>query len=297
MKKEKYIFALGMFDGVHLGHQALLDACRELAAQRGAAAGVITFSVHPESLVTGNAPRLINTLEDRCDLLRQQGMETVVTLAFDEALRTLPWQDFIALLMDSYHAAGFVCGSDFRFGYRGEGTAQLLQESCESAGIPCRIVEQVEKEGIRVSSTYIRTLLEQGRMERATEFLGHPHILSGEVLHGRQLGRTIGIPTANLHIPQGVIVPKFGVYACKARLEDGQTYLAVTNVGNRPTVDGKTVTVEAWLPEFQGDLYGKKLTLEFYSFLRPEQKFPDLDALRSEIQKNRLQAGKFFEKQ
>ena len=295
--KDKHIFALGMFDGVHLGHQALLSACRDLAAQRGATPGVITFSVHPESLVTGNAPRLINTLEDRCTLLRQQGMENIVTFAFDEALRALPWQAFVAMLRDTYHAVGFVCGSDFRFGYRGEGTAQLLQESCEKAGIPCRIVEQVEKEGIRVSSTYIRGLLEQGDMARATAFLGHPHILSGEVQHGRQLGRTIGIPTANLHIPQGVIVPKFGVYACKARLANGETYLAVTNVGNRPTVGGQTVTVEAWLPEFAGDLYGETLTLEFYSFLRPEQKFPDLDALRSEIHKNRLQAGKFFEKQ
>lgn len=297
MKKDKNIYALGMFDGVHLGHQALLSACRELALERGATPGVITFSVHPESLVTGNAPHLINALEDRCDLLRQQGMEAVVTLAFDEALRNMPWQDFVAMLRDTYHAAGFVCGSDFRFGYRGEGTAALLQESCESAGIPCRIVEQVEKKGIRVSSTYIRGLLEQGDMEGAADFLGHPHILSGKVQHGRQLGRTIGIPTANLHIPQGVIVPRFGVYACKARLANGESRLAVTNVGNRPTVDGQTVTVEAWLPEFSGDLYGENLTLEFYSFLRPEQKFPDLDALRSEIQKNRLQAGEFFEKQ
>lgn len=295
--KDKHIFALGMFDGVHLGHQALLSASRELAAKMGAKPGVITFSVHPESLVTGNAPRLINTLEDRCSLLRQQGMEKIVTFSFDERLRSMPWQAFVAMLRDTYHAAGFVCGSDFRFGYRGEGTAALLQESCQQAGVPCRIVEQVEKDGIRVSSTYIRGLLEQGDMERATAFLGHPHILSGRVQHGRQLGRTIGVPTANLLIPQGVIVPKFGVYACKGRLANGESYLAVTNVGNRPTVDGQTVTVEAWLPEFSGDLYGENLTLEFYSFLRPEQKFPDLETLRSEILKNRLQVGEFFEKQ
>ena len=106
--KENCMFALGMFDGVHLGHQALLSACRELAAQRGANPGVITFSVHPESLVTGNAPRLINTLEDRCSLLRQQGMENIVTFAFDEALRALPWQAFVAMLRGPYHAAGFV---------------------------------------------------------------------------------------------------------------------------------------------------------------------------------------------
>ena len=131
-------------------------------------------------------------------------------------------------------------------------------------------------------------------MERATRYLGHPHVLTGQVVSGKQLGRTIGIPTANLTLPEGVICPRFGVYACKA-IVAGKTYLAVTNIGNRPTVGGRRVTVEPWLLDFEGDLYGKTLTLSFFRFLRPEKKFPDLDALKEEIQKNAAETRKFFE--
>ena len=131
-------------------------------------------------------------------------------------------------------------------------------------------------------------------MEEAALFLGHPHILTGEVVSGRKLGRTLGIPTANLSIPEGVINLPFGVYACKACTEKGE-YLAVTNIGNRPTVGGHRITVEPWLLDFDGDLYGTSLTLSFYTFLRPEQKFPSLDALKEEIQKNAGECRKFFE--
>ena len=132
-------------------------------------------------------------------------------------------------------------------------------------------------------------------METAVRFLGHPHVLTGTVISGRKLGRTLGIPTANLEIPSGVICPKHGVYACKAIVNDDE-YLAVTNIGNRPTVAGHHTTVEAWLLDFESDLYGQKLTLEFYTFLRPEQKFPSLDALQEEIRKNAQQTRKFFQK-
>ena len=141
---------------------------------------------------------------------------------------------------------------------------------------------------------YIRTLLEEGHMEEAAKFLGHPHVLTGTVVTGRKLGRTLGIPTANISIPEGVVQLPFGVYACTA-LAEGREYLAVTNIGNRPTVGGHRITVEPWLLDFEGDLYGKGLTLSFYRFLRPEQKFPSLDALKEEIQKNAAQTRKFFE--
>ena len=140
-------------------------------------------------------------------------------------------------------------------------------------------------DGVRVSSTHIRALIEGGEMETAVRFLGHAHVLTGTVVKGKQLGRTIGIPTANLLLPEGVVCPRFGVYACKA-IVDGREYPAVTNVGVRPTVSGEGVTVEPWLLDFEGDLYGKTLVLHFYSFLRPEMRFASLDALASEIRKN-----------
>lgn len=295
MIEKRAIYALGFFDGVHLGHQALLTQCRTLADRLGCRAGVVTFSGHPDALVHGVAPMLINTPEDRKKLLKQLHMDAVVELPFDRAMMTMPWQTFIEMLVEHYGAAGFVCGHDFRFGDRGAGTASLLQEYCAAQNMPCRIVPEQILDGITVSSTHIRRLLEQGEMEQAVRFLGHPHILTGEVVTGRKLGRTLGIPTANLLIPEGVVQLCYGVYACKAQTEEG-TYLAVTNVGNRPTVGGHRVTVEPWLMDFDGDLYGKEITLSFYVFLRPEKKFESLEALREEIQKNAVQTRKIFEK-
>lgn len=292
--KNRSIYALGFFDGVHLGHAALLTACRKLADAQGCKAAAVTFSSHPDTLVQGVTPRLINTIEDRVRLLKENGMDHVVCLPFDKKMQTLPWQDFLALLVEHYDAAGLVCGHDFRFGNKGAGNADLLLSYCEETGMPCCVVPEQKLGGITVSSSHIRSLLEAGNMEEAGCFLGHPHILSGEVVSGRKLGRTLGIPTANLSIPEGVVRLPFGVYACKATV-DNKTYLAVTNIGNRPTVGGHRITVEPWLLDFDGDLYGKELTLAFYRFLRSEQKFPSLDALKEEIVKNAGETRKFFE--
>ncbi len=286
--KSNTIYALGFFDGVHLGHAALLAACRDLAAQTGAAAGVVTFDGHPDTLVRGETPLLLNTAQDRRRLLEAAGMERIVTLPFDRALMAQPWQDFFRRLITEFSAAGLVCGSDFRFGAHGQGTAGKLAQACAQAGIPCRIVPQQTLDAVRISSTHIRSLLEQGETAAARRFLGHPHILTGTVEPGRQLGRTIGVPTANLHFPEGVLVPKYGVYACQVRLPQGE-FLAVTNVGCRPTVGGHRVKAESWILDFSGDLYGQEMTLAFYEYLRPERKFPDLETLQGEIQKNAAQ--------
>ena len=292
--KEKTIYALGFFDGVHLGHAALLAACRKLAEEQGCKAAAVTFSSHPDTLVLGKTPNLINTIEDRVRLLKAAGMDDVIVLPFDKRMMTCPWQDFLTLLVEHYHAAGLVCGHDFRFGNRGEGNATLLQDYCQEKGMPCAIVPEQKLEEVTISSTHIRSLLEAGCMEEAAKFLGHPHMLTGTVVTGRKLGRTLGIPTANISIPEEVVKLPFGVYTCKAHVAENE-YLAVTNIGNRPTVGGHRVTVEPWLLDFDGDLYGQELTLRFYRFLRSEQKFPSLDALKEEIVKNALQTRKFFE--
>ena len=292
--KEKTIYALGFFDGVHIGHGALLNECRKLADQFGCKAAAVTFSSHPDTLVLGKTPGLINTIEDRIRLLKSHGLDEVVVLPFDKKMQSMHWQDFLRLLVESYGAAGLVCGHDFRFGNRGQGNADLLCTYCKEAKLPCAVVAEQKIGEIAISSTHIRSLLEAGKMEEAARFLGHPHILTGEVVSGRKLGRTLGIPTANLSIPEEVVKLPFGVYACKA-IAEGNEYLAVTNIGNRPTVGGHRITVEPWLLDFEGDLYGKQLTLSFYRFLRSEQKFPSLDALKEEIGKNAAETRKFFE--
>ena len=285
----KRIFALGFFDGVHLGHQALLSACRSLAAEHGCGAGAVTFAAHPDALVRGTTPRLLNTLYDRERLLKQRfSMDTVITLPFDREMMVMPWEAFLRLLMEEHHAAGFVCGNDFRFGCRGEGNGEKLRTFCEKLGLPWAVVPEQTMDGIRVSSTHIRNLLEQGEMGKAVRFLGHPHILSGNVVSGQQLGRKLGIPTANLRLPEELVVPALGVYACRCVM-DGISYGAVANIGTRPTVSGKGITVEPWILDFQGDLYDREITLEFHEFLRPEKKFSSLEELQQEIRHNAQQ--------
>ena len=291
---EKTVFALGFFDGVHLGHAALLAACRTLADETGCAAGVVTFHNHPDALVQGTAPGLINTIADRDRLLQRRfSMDRIVSLSFDRKLMNCPWQEFFRRLVEEFGAAGLVCGEDFRFGKRGEGDARKLQAACEAANIPCRVIPQLRIEGVPVSSTHIRSLIKLGSMTQAVAFLGHPHILTGRVVHGHQLGRKIGIPTANLMLPKELVVPRFGVYACRCRI-GGQVYDAVTNIGTRPTVAGIGVTVEPWILDYAGDLYGQEITLEFYRFLRPEQRFASLEALREEIFRNATEAKEYL---
>ena len=291
---EKTIFALGFFDGVHIGHAALLKTCQELASESGCRGGVVTFSSHPDTLVLGKTPRLINTPRDRERLLREQfGMETVVTLPFDRQMLECPWDAFLNMLCRDYGAAGFVCGEDFCFGAGGMGNAGRMIIYCRSAGLPWAVVPEQTLDGIRISSTYIRDQIESGDMATAVKFLGHPHILTGQVIHGQHLGTTLGIPTANLRLPPELAVPAFGVYTCRCII-DGKAYPAVTNVGIRPTVGGQDVTVEPWILDYRGDLYGREITLEFYRFLRPEQKFPDLQALKAEILQNAAQAREYF---
>lgn len=294
MKNNKCVIALGFFDGVHLGHQALLRECRAMANALGVQAAAITFDAHPQSLLSDNPPSLINTVEDRQMLLRQYGIEKVCRLPVNKEVMSTPWQIFLRQLMES-GAMGFVCGNDFRFGHCGQGDAGKLAQFCQTLQLPYRIVEDQMLDGVRVSSTHIRNLLEAGQMEEAVRFLGHPHVLSGTVVSGRRLGRTIGVPTANLELPKELLCPKAGVYACIAQVGK-QRHLAVTNIGTRPTVGGSHITVEPWLLQFEGDLYRQRLTLQFHKFLRPERKFASLEELREEILKNAEETQEFFSK-
>lgn len=295
MNHNKRIFALGFFDGVHLGHQALLAECVRLASELGCQAGAVTFGTHPETLTAGQAPAMINTPQDREALLKGYQMDCVVTLPFDETLRSMSWLQFLLLLHERYGAVGFVCGDDFHFGYRGQGTADLLKEYCDTEWLPCAVVPEQTLDGVRISSTYIRKQIEEGDMATAVRFLGHGHTLTGTVVTGRKLGHKLGFPTANIQLPEGIVCPRHGVYACKAWVH-GKQYDAVCNVGSRPTVEGHQVRTESWLLDFEGDLYGQTVTLEFFWFLRPEQRFRSLEELKQAVLRDAENTRKFFEK-
>jgi len=281
MITSKKIYALGFFDGVHRGHQALLNHCVALAKELDCQAAAITFDRHPQSAFLNTPPALISTETDRVLLLRRYGIGLVRTIPVTMEVMSTDWRTFLEELLES-GAVGFVCGDDFRFGARGEGNSEKLKNFCQERGVPCVIVPEQTVDGIRVSSTYIRRQIETGDMATAVKFLGHPLVLTGEVVAGKQLGRRLGIPTANLRLPAGLVVPKFGVYIC-ACMVDGVYHPAVTNVGTRPTVAGEGITVESWILDYEGDLYGRKITLEFHYFLRPERKFESLDALKEQI--------------
>lgn len=296
MNTPKRVIALGFFDGVHKGHGALLRRVAQRARELNAVPAAFTFDTHPESLILGRATPLLSTIGDRADLMRRlYGIQDVVVAHYDREMMKTPWEDFIAdYLVRDCSTVHVVAGHDFRFGYRGEGTPERLKRKCEELGLGCDIIHPVVQDGITVSSTYIRTLVAQGEMERARAFLGHPHTLSETVAHGKKLGSALGFPTVNLSIPDGVVVPAHGVYATRIWV-DGQPHIAVTNVGRRPTVDdGDRLTVEGFLLNFKGNLYDKTVRVEFFKFLRPEETFPTLDALRAEIMRNVEQTRTYF---
>lgn len=298
MEQKKRVVALGFFDGVHLGHGALLSLCAQRAGELGAVPAAFTFDLHPSALIPGKAAvPLLTTPEDREGLMeRYYGIQEVIVAHYDQKMMTTPWREFVTdYLLRDHGAVHLVAGHDFHFGYKGEGDPQKLRALCAELGLGCDIVPKVEKEGITVSSTYIRSLLTQGNMDRAVEFLGHPHVLTATVRHGKGLGSRLGFPTANLAFPAGLLVPARGVYVTRAVLESGASYPAVTNVGVRPTVDdGETPIAEPFLLDFEGDLYGQALRLEFYRFLRPERKFDSLEELRGEVLRNADQTRDFF---
>ncbi len=294
MKQNKRIFALGFFDGVHRGHQALLAECVRMAKEMVCETAAITFESHPQSLFRTDPPPLISTLAARFRLLLRYGIGHVCPFPVTKAVMGKPWRDFLEELMES-GAAGFVCGDDFRFGSRGEGDAQKLRQFCEERRLPCVIVPEQTLEGVRISSSYIRKQILEGDMATAVRYLGHGHMLTGTVVTGRKLGHRLGFPTANIELPAGVICPRHGVYACRAFVGEN-AYMAVCNVGSRPTVAGHQVRTETWLLDFSGDLYGTDVTLEFLYFLRPEQRFESLEVLKKAVLIDAEMTRNFFEK-
>ena len=282
------IIALGFFDGVHLGHRTLLDRTRQLADETGANACAITFDRSP------GKGGVLYTTEDRVRLLKDIGrMDEVLVLPFDEQLMHTPWEVFASELFSDYGAKALVCGWDYRFGARAAGTAEMLKDFCKVRGVRCDILPALQLDGKTVSSTLLKTLVTEGDMEQAMRFYGHPHSLSGTVVSGRGLGHKLGFPTANLIPKQGLLLPKPGVYAVTGTVE-GHCCTGVCNVGTKPTVNGDSLSVETWLSDFDGDLYGKQLTVEFYKYLRPERKFDSLEALKEEIYRNQAQARAYF---
>lgn len=282
--KPPLAIALGFFDGVHLGHGALLNQVKK----QGIKSCALTFDQHPCTLLGQLCVPLLTSTVDRQWLMKQYYQVDQVMIACFSQICSMDWEAFIEeYLVKQWNVVHIVAGHDFHFGKGGLGNPEKLQEKCKQLNIQCDIISAYTLKDKIVSSTHIRKLLQSGKLEEANQFLGHPHTLSNEVQHGNKIGaEKLGFPTVNLSIPPQVIIPSFGVYACRVWIGD-VSYQAVTNIGIRPTVEeenNKEVTVEGYLLDFSGEeLYGKVLRMEFYSYLREEKKFENFQALSKQI--------------
>ena len=282
---ERTVIALGFFDGVHIGHGALLRKTVERARELNATSAAFTFDRAPKEFVTGVTVPLLTGVAERRALIRElYGIARTIVAPFDNAMMTMPWRSFLELLVSRHGAVHLVAGHDYRFGYKNEGTPDILRAWCAEHGLGCDIIPKVEFHGVTVSSTHIRALVEAGDMAGAAAFLGHPYTVIGTVKHGKHLGTEELFPTVNLMPEPWRVLPRFGVYAVRVMLDDGTVYPGVTNVGIRPTiVDDNRVTIETNLIDFDGDLYGKELKIEFLRYLRGEKKFSSMAELHAQI--------------
>ncbi len=284
--------ALGSFDGLHLGHRQVIGNTLSAPGLRPA---VITFQQNPSVSLQKKPVPLLTTNEQKLALLEEMGVEVVYLLSFEQ-IRDMEPEDFVEALYRVCRVRALSCGFNFRFGKNGRGDAGLLKELCREKGMELSVTPPVSVAGETVSSTRIRACLEQGDVQQAGQLLGRPFGYDFEVTHGRQLGRTWGTPTINQPFPQGYVLPRFGVYASLVEVE-GQKYYGVTNIGVKPTVGSDCALSETWIPEFSGDLYGKKVPVELLDFIRPERKFDSLDQLKNEILENGVLARKIAERE
>ncbi|HEY9821149.1 MAG TPA: bifunctional riboflavin kinase/FAD synthetase [Candidatus Sericytochromatia bacterium] len=328
--------ALGNFDGVHRGHQQVIKPILQASGSSQAVSvtqpaidwqtrieglslptlreniegkvrtgtgrtysTVATFNPHPREFFSGKTWKLLTPRAEKVQQLRSIGVEQLVLLPFNEELAGLNPQQFVEKILVQQLAATHVSvGQDFHFGHKRTGTSADLKAIASSYGIDVTIVSLQTCQGERISSTLIRQSLEQGDISQANRLLGRPYTLTGVVVKGQQLGRTIGFPTANLQLPPEKFLPRFGVYCVRVSgdflTSPTASGVGVMNIGQRPTVNGTSVTVEVHLLDWSGDLYGKTLTVSLEQFLRPEQKFASLDALKTQIQTDSAAARAFF---
>lgn len=280
--------AIGVFDGVHLGHQSVIGRACDEARRRNAISAVVTFDRHPNTVVAPqNVPPLIYPLSKKLRVIASLDMDAVCVIHFDKAFSEIPGEQFIRSLARDAGPVHAICvGQTFMFGRKRSGDIALLKTLAGELGFVLHALPDVSLDGQAVSSTRVREAVRAGQLDLAGRLLGRPYMLSGPVVAGSRLGQKLGFPTANLDVT-GVLVPPSGVYAACAQV-DGRTHRAAVNIGHRPTVQSPQapLSVEAHLLDFTGELYGREIELTFLKKLRDERKFPSPDALRRQIEQD-----------
>ena len=282
---KKTAVALGSFDAMHKGHLKVIGEAVSFAKKNGLYSLVQLFETVPES--KGEVFE-INSLSSRVEILEGLDVDIVVVEKFDERFKNTKYDEFVRLyLKDKYNASVVFAGDNYRFGHKAAGDIDKLREECSKYGIYTKIIECI-KQGEVISSTRIRECIRNGDVEEALNLMTRPHILEGKVIHGRGVGHTIGFPTANIQIPQNSVVPKDGVYITNVTV-DGQTYKGITNIGSKPTVDVKEKNIETHISDFNADIYGETIELEFLKFIRDIKKFNSLDELKKQLKEDKKQ--------
>lgn len=287
VQKSKNYIALGSFDGLHVGHLSLIYKVVEVAKKNSGKSMIFTFKNHPRAFINrDNAPKLLMSNEKKLELLEIHKVDMVCLKEFDAEFMKITPKEFIKSLTEQYNARGFVVGFNYKFGYKNLGDVELLRELQNEYGYELYVMEPCTYKNEVVSSTRIRKALEEGKVFDASEMLSLPYTLNGEVIHGRKIGRTMGFPTANLKYDKNFILPKIGVYYTNIKVNNN-IYKGITSVGKNPTVEGKNLTIETYILDFNRDIYGEKMDVSFIRKIRDEEKFNSIEDLKDQLEKDK----------
>lgn len=280
------VVALGCFDGVHIGHAQVISHAKKIADERALPLTVWSFAEPPKNYFAPDSVPLLTKIPEKRALMRKLSVDRFFCFPFDEKIASMPPEKFFFdILLKKIGAVHIVCGFNFNFGAKGAGNIALLEKLCSENGIGLSVLDAVTLDGVSVSSSAIRKAILEGDMEFATKLLGRPYSLRERVVNGQHLARRLGFSTANQIFPSKKAVLRYGVYHVRVKVGK-KTLNGISNVGMRPTVNGSLLCAETHIFDFEGDLYGKFITVEFLEFIRPEQKFESLEALETQIKKD-----------
>ena len=293
---KKTVVTIGTFDGVHMGHRKILDKVIAEAEVRNEESVVLTFYPHPRFILNENSDlKLLNTIEEKTELLSKTGLDALIIHPFSKEFANLSAEEFVkTILVDQLHVSKIIIGYDHKFGKNRTADIHDLIQFGAKYNFEVEQITAQELDEIAVSSTKIRTALGEGNITLANNYLGYPYSLSGKVIHGNQIGRTIGFPTANIQMADTFkLIPKKGVYVVRCLIKD-QLVKGVMNIGNRPTVDGTSLSIEVHLLDFDATLYGFEISVYLFDFIRDEKKFENLEALTSQIEDDKKKTIQFL---
>lgn len=291
---ESSVMTLGKFDGLHRGHELLMETLKNKSAEEGYKAIVFTFDIPPRSHVEKVETKVLTTNEEKHIIFEESGVDYLIECPFTEKVMCMEPEVFIKWIVDSLSVKCIVAGKDFRFGYKRAGDYKVLKEFAPKYGYEVIIIDKMQDSGRDISSTYVREEIAKGNIKKANHLLGYEYFVKSKVVHGKQIGRTIGIPTINMQLPREKLLPPFGVYVTRVMVGE-KWYMGVSNVGCKPTIEGNNpIGVETYIIDFCQDLYDKVITVKFLEFIRPEKKFDSIEELKEQMTEDIVQAERYY---